>query len=137
MAVRAFLPQSSQAWVVDEAQGTPRPMRRIHPSGLYEAICPLDEQTATPTPYRLQVADDRGERVTMHDPYAFPTLLTDFDLHLLNEGTHWQSYHKLGAHVRTLNGVQGVNFTLWAPNATRVAIVGDFNGGDERRDPMR
>ena len=51
----------------------------------------------------------------MHDPYAFPPLLTEFDLHLLCEGRHWQSYEKLGAHPRTIDGVTGVNFAVWAP----------------------
>ena len=70
LAVRAFLPKSTQAWVVDEAHGAvERPMRRIHPAGLYEAICPLEENI-TPTPYRLLAADDRGRRTMMHDPYA-------------------------------------------------------------------
>lgn len=72
-----------------------------------------------------------------HDPYAFPPLLTDFDLHLLNEGTHWQSYHKLGAQIRTIGGVKGVNFTVWAPNATSVSLIGDFNHWDDRRHAMR
>ena len=136
VAVRAFFPQSERAWVVDEAEGEAHPMRRIHPSGLYEAIRPLGAEGATP-PYRLQVAFDRGERVTMHDPYAYSSSLTDFDLYLLGEGTHWQSYEKLGAQVRTIDGVKGVNFAVWAPNATSVSIVGDFNKWDERRHPMR
>ena len=57
----------------------------------------------------------------MHDPYAFPPMLTDYDLHLLGEGTHWQSYEQLGAHLRTVDGVTGVNFAVWAPNAESVA----------------
>ncbi len=73
----------------------------------------------------------------MHDPYAFPHLLTDYDFHLLNEGTHWQCYNKLGAQLRTIDGVEGVNFAVWAPNATGVALIGDFNGWDLRRHPMR
>jgi 1,4-alpha-glucan branching enzyme len=53
----------------------------------------------------------------MHDPYSFPPMLSDYDLHLLAEGTHWRSYERLGAHVRTIDGVTGVNFAVWAPNA--------------------
>ncbi|HJT34507.1 MAG TPA: 1,4-alpha-glucan branching protein GlgB [Pirellulales bacterium] len=135
-AVRAYLPHSSQAWVIDHPQAAPRPMRRIHPAGLFEAICPLND-AATMKPYLLQVADTSGNRATMHDPYAFPQLLTDYDLHLLSEGTHWRSYDKLGAQLRTINGVDGVNFAVWAPNATSVSIVGDFNSWDSRRHPMR
>ncbi len=137
MAVRAFFPQSQRAWVLDDAQGATHPMRRIHPSGLYEAICPLDAAGEKPA-YRLQVAFDRGERITMHDPYAYSSsLLSDFDLYLLGEGTHWQCYEKLGAQVRTVDGVAGVNFSLWAPNATSASVVGDFNKWDDRRHPMR
>ncbi len=137
LAVRAFLPQSTQAWVIDPAhEGTARPMRRIHPAGLYEAICPLADQRSTER-YQLQIADERGNRATMHDPYSFPQLLSEYDLFLLNEGTHWKSYEKLGAQLRTIDGVHGVNFAVWAPNATSVSLVGDFNEWDGRRHPMR
>ena len=137
LAVRAFLPHQSQAWVVDPRQAQPpRPMRKIHPAGFFEAICPCPE-TGASTPYMIQAADDGGRRVTMHDPYAFPQLLTDYDLHLLNEGRHWKLYDKLGAQMRSVDGVNGVNFAVWAPNATSVSVIGDFNGWDTRRHPMR
>ena len=137
LAVRAYLPHSTQAWVVDPTHGGPsRPMRRIHPGGLYEAICPLDAQHRAPR-YQLRIAEKGGNRITMHDPYSFPHFLTDYDLHLLNEGRHYRSYEKLGAHLRTIDGVEGVNFAVWAPNATSISIVGDFNGWDGRRHPMR
>ena len=63
-------------------------------------------------------------------------LLSDLDLHLLREGTHWQSYQKLGAHFRELNGQQGVNFAVWAPNATAVSVIGVFNNWDGNAHPM-
>ena len=137
LAVRAFLPQSAQAWVVDPAYGdTGRPMRRIHPAGLFEALCPVPEANGK-SRYVLRVADEGGRKMTMHDPYSFPHLLTDYDLHLLNEGRHWQCYNRLGAQLRTIDGVEGVNFAVWAPNATSVSVVGDFNNWDGRRHPMR
>ena len=136
LAVRAFLPHAKQAWVVDPRHMTTQPMRRIHPAGLFEAICPAPEAAAV-EPYMLRVTDQRGDQTTMHDPYAFPPLLTDYDLHLLGEGTHWQGYDKLGAQLRTVDGVAGVNFAVWAPNAEGVSVVGDFNGWDARRHPMR
>jgi len=136
VAVRAFLPNVPQAWVVEPGYGSPRPMRRIHPAGLFEALCPpLDADRSGQ--YQLQIADRDGKRSLMHDPYAFPPLLSDFDLYLLGEGTHWRSYEKLGAHVRTVNGITGVHFAVWAPNANNVAVVGDFNSWDGRRHPMR
>ena len=138
LAVRAYLPQSAQAWVVDPShQDQARPMRRIHPAGVFEAICPLPEQGDGKSRYLLRVADEGGKKVTMHDPYAFPHLLTDYDMHLLNEGRHWQMYNRLGAQMRTIDGVAGVNFAVWAPNATSVAVIGDFNAWDGRRHPMR
>ena len=137
LAVRAFLPHSAQAWVLDQAHTeAPRPMRRIHPAGLFEAICPLVENEGSKR-YLLQFADQHGQRATMHDPYAFPHLLSEYDLHLLNEGTHWRSYHKLGAQLRTIDGVEGVNFAVWAPNSAAVSVIGDFNQWDARRHPMR
>ena len=65
-----------------------------------------------------------------------PAMLTDFDLHLLGEGRHWKSYEKLGGQLHTIDGVAGVNFVVWAPNADAVSVVGDFNGWDGRRHPM-
>ncbi len=137
LAVRAFLPHSRQAWVVDTAhQRAERPMRRIHPAGLFEAICPAIDEGSPPR-YMIRVADEGGKRTTMHDPYAFPHLLTDYDFHLLNEGNHWQAYNRLGAQIRKIDDVEGVNFAVWAPNATSVSVIGDFNHWDGRRHPMR
>ena len=75
--------------------------------------------------------------VELDDPYRFPPVLTDFDLHLLGEGTHQRIYDKLGAHPMTLDGVDGVAFVVLAPNARGVSVVGDFNFWNRRRHPMR
>ncbi len=136
LAVRAYLPGSAQAWVLDASQGMPQPMRQIHPAGLYEAICPLTTSHDNRR-YQLRVADQKGAETVGHDPYAFPPLLTEFDLYLLGEGKHWTSYRKLGAQLRSVEGVQGVNFAVWAPNANGVSIIGDFNQWDARRHAMR
>jgi len=137
LAIRAFLPHSTQAWVVDPAhEDCARPMRRVHPAGLFEVLCPM-QNGQTPGRYLIRLAEEGGRRVTMHDPYAFPHLLSEFDLHLLNEGRHWRCYEKLGAQLRTADGVDGVNFAVWAPNANSVSVVGDFNAWDPRRHPMR
>ena len=150
VAVRAYLPEAQRAWVVDASQGTPRPMRRIHPAGLYEAVVEdrgarSEERSTNLTPrssqlapsYLLRVTYKSGETHTMHDPYAFPPMLSGYDLHLLSEGTHWRSYERLGAHRRTVDGVEGVNFAVWAPNAEGVAVVGSFNMWDRRSHAMR
>ena len=137
LAVRAMLPGSQQAWVVDLVHGSERPMRRIHPAGVFEALCPAEASPKAGKDYVLRVSDQRGERTTMHDPYAFPPMLTDYDLYLFGEGRHFRIYERLGAHSRSIDGVTGVNFAVWAPNASGVSVIGDFNGWDGRRHPMR
>jgi 1,4-alpha-glucan branching enzyme len=129
-AVRAFLPGAREAHLVPET-GTPIPMRRIHPAGFFEATAPVE---LGPGSYRLRVPEWGWE---MADPYAFPSTLSDFDLYLLAEGTDHHLYRKLGAHPCAIAGVPGVRFAVWAPNARRVSVVGDFNQWDGRRNPMR
>ena len=136
LAIRAFLPETQQVWVVDQAHLMPRPMRRLHPAGFYEAICPC-QSPHSPQKYQLRVADKNGYMTTIDDPYAFPTFFTDYDLYLLGQGRHYRSFDKLGAHQRVIEGVSGVNFAVWAPNACRVSVVGDFNQWDERRHALR
>ncbi len=138
LAVRAYLPDSKQVWLVDSKHGSSQPMRRIHPNGLFEAICAPEIHAPGQGPtYQFRAVNQAGEQTTMHDPYAFPPLLSEFDLHLLGEGRHWNSYEKLGAHVREVNGVVGVNFAVWAPNAESVSIIGKFNNWDRRPHAMR
>ena len=83
--------------------------------------------------YRLVV----DARAPVDDPYRFGFVLGELDLYLLAQGTHWRAWQVLGAHARTLEGVAGTTFAVWAPNARRVAVVGDFNGWDARVHPMR
>ncbi len=109
-------------------------MTRIHPDGLFEAVCPPDVTSSSD--YQLRVKDQRGQFTEMHDPYAFPTMFSDFDLHLIGEGQHLTSYERFGAQLRTVDGVTGVNFAVWAPNASGVSVVGDFNAWDGRTLPM-
>ena len=136
VAIRAYLPDCDRAWVIEPVHGNIRPMRRIHPAGLYEAVCPHIAE-GTRRQYQLRVADPSGQQTTMHDPYAFPPLLTEFDLYLFGEGKHWKAYDRLGGHIRTVDGVKGVNFSVWAPNASGVSVIGDFNGWDGRKHPLR
>jgi 1,4-alpha-glucan branching enzyme len=135
LSVRAYLPESEQVWLVDAEQNATRPMRRVHPAGFYEALCPLNSSQGAN--YRLRVASKSGEIIDMHDPYAVEPFLSDFDRFLFGEGRHWQLYNKMGAHAREIDGVRGVNFAVWAPNAQSVQIVGDFNGWDGRQHLMR
>ena len=90
-----------------------------------------------PPDYLLDCTDAQGRLHRRWDPYAFPPQLGDFDLHLFGEGRHWHAYRFLGAHPRLVNGVRGMLFAVWAPNAARVSVIGDFNGWDGRVHPMR
>jgi 1,4-alpha-glucan branching enzyme len=86
--------------------------------------------------YRLRI--DWGDAVQeTEDPYSFGPILSDVDLHLFAEGKHYKVNRALGAHVNTVGDVTGVRFAVWAPNAKRVSVVGDFNQWDGRRHPMR
>lgn len=87
--------------------------------------------------YQVQWVDRHNLAHTEYDPYCFAPLLGDIDMHLFAEGQHWSVYQHLGAHVRTVDGIDGILFATWAPNAERISVVGDFNDWDGRQHPMR
>jgi 1,4-alpha-glucan branching enzyme len=128
--VRVFLPQASRVFVIPE-KGREAPLQPLHEAGLFSG--PLPDVNVR---YRLR-ADYGGNIVELEDPYRFAPVLSDFDLYLLGEGTDMRFYDKLGAHPVVLDGVKGVLFSVFAPNAIRVSIVGDFNLWDGRRHAMR
>ncbi len=135
IAIRAFLPEASRAWVIRGKESSQSfRLERVHAGGFYEAIFLNETQIL---PYRLRVENAQGHSWEFEDPYRFPPVLSDFDLHLMGEGTHYKKYEKLGAHLWEIEGVRGVSFAVWAPNAKRVSVVGDFNHWDGRRHPMR
>jgi 1,4-alpha-glucan branching enzyme len=132
--IRAWLPYAARADVLPaDPAGSLVPMTRRHDAGLFEAIAP--ESTPIPT-YRLRVTEQDGTVVELHDPYAFPPILTDLELHLFTEGTFYKAYDRMGAHIHTVEGITGVHFAVWAPNAERVSVVGGFNRWDGRCHPM-
>ncbi len=126
--IRAWLPQAKEAAIVAADQVIP--MKRAPGAGLFTA-------KTESTNYRLRLTLHTGESVEMDDPYRFPTLLTPFELHLHGEGTNHESYRTLGAHPVTCEGVEGVRFSVWAPNAEVVSVTGDHNQWDRTRHPMR
>lgn len=128
--VRAFLPQASEVEVVVDGEAVP--MKKTHPQGFYVAAL-----KGQPRAYLLRLKMWNGEVLEREDTYRFPPLLTDFELHLHSEGTHFEAYNMLGAHVTEVNGVRGVRFAVWAPNAEVVSVIGDFNDWDSRVNPMR
>ncbi len=132
--VRALLPDARNVWVVEDATRAITLMKRRDPRGFWEAIFDGSRGRFS---YSYLVEWEDGTQAEMYDPYAFPSVLSDLDLHLLGEGRDLQLYRKLGAHPDTIDGVDGVRFAVWAPNAQRVSVVGDFNHWDGRRHPMR
>ncbi len=133
--IRAFLPGVAELRVVFKKPGRPASaMARIHEAGLFEAV--LSEQDGS-LPYHLEVTGADGSVRSLEDPYRFPSTLSGYDLYLIGEGRLYKEYEKLGAHPTTLEGVSGVLFAVWAPNARRVSVVGDFNGWDGRIHAMR
>ncbi len=132
LAVRTWQPQARAVSVKRGADLIP--MERVHPEGFFEAVLPGEAEFFR---YQLSITLLDGATYLAEDPYRFPPVLTEFDLHLFAEGTHFQLYDKLGAHPLVHDGVPGVAFAVWAPNALRVSVVGDFNQWDGRRHPMR
>jgi len=135
LAVRAFWPRAKAIAVTAPDGRDARAMTRLHPEGLFELVLPRTEREGFD--YRLHVTPGEGHAFTRDDPFRYGPVLTDFDLYLLAEGTHVRAYEKLGARPITHGIRRGVHFAVWAPNARRVSVVGDFNGWDGRVHPMR
>jgi 1,4-alpha-glucan branching enzyme len=136
--IRMFRPGAAQAWVLPQGASEPLAAQRLRPEGFFEALLPESyRDRPAPSSYRLRFRTGYGEAAEALDTYAFPFLLSEFDLHLMGEGRHYDTYEKLGAHLKTLEGVRGVHFAVWAPSALRVSVVGDFNRWDGRVSPMR
>src|SRR3990172_2106802 len=135
LAIRTFQPQAREVAVLPPTgDGDPRVMEMIHPDGVFEAL--FDDPTYV-FHYRLRITLHDGGVYEMEDPYRFPPVLSEDDLFLFNEGNHFKLYEKLGAQIVQVDGVGGVSFAVWAPNAERVSVVGNFNLWDGRRTPMR
>ncbi len=124
LSIRAFMPRASKAWVRLLDLDRKTEMTRIHQAGFFEAQFANQKK---PIPYRIIFGDSSGYVEEREDPYSYPTALSDYDLYLIGEGTHIRSYEKLGAHFVNRDGVEGVQFMVWAPNARSVCVVGNFN----------
>lgn len=129
--VRALYPGAEAIDILDPASGEVLARTyRIHAGGLFAASLPYSQN------YRLRIHWPDAEQQT-EDPYSFSLLLGELDLHLIGQGTHYDLGRTLGAVAMDIDGISGVRFSVWAPNAQRVSVVGDFNSWDGRRNPMR
>ncbi|KYF52934.1 glycogen-branching enzyme [Sorangium cellulosum] len=139
LVVRVFRPDASEITLLPDDPSLPKlRMKRVHPAGLFEARFPgVSYPKEGRFHYKLDLRYPDGNASVERDPYAMQPTLGDVDLHLLAEGKHWELYRVLGAHVREVDGVSGTAFAVWAPNARRVSVIGDFNCWDGRRNAMR
>lgn len=136
VVVRALIPGASRIEVHATHDRTRKPfvLNRLGNTDLFEAT---STQAAHVYAYDLVVTWPDGNRSSSRDPYSFWPTLGDTDLHLFNEGNHRRLYEVLGAQLTELDGVPGTAFGVWAPNARRISVVGEFNSWDGRRHPMR
>ncbi|ODS24495.1 1,4-alpha-glucan branching enzyme [Candidatus Endobugula sertula] len=131
--LRVLRHEAQQLCFIDHHQQT-QPLQCLDKIGLFEWFGPSKK---LPKHYQLTWIDRQQQQHTSIDPYSFKEQLSDFDLHLFNEGQHWHLYNVLGANETIIDGIEGILFATWAPNAEAVHVVGDFNQWDNRRHPMR
>ncbi|MFQ5659250.1 MAG: 1,4-alpha-glucan branching protein GlgB [Gammaproteobacteria bacterium] len=129
-AARSLLPRAKTARLA----GNGARMQRIAGSDVFEWCGPLN---SIPDRFRIIWRDEAGHEYDHYEPYCFPPQISDYDLHLFNEGKHQQAYRFLGARCTSVESIEGVLFAVWAPNAERVSVIGDFNHWDGRCHPMR
>ena len=133
LVIRALVPGATSLAVLDLAGASLATLENRSEDGFFEGLLP---DRPTRFPYRLRAENQHGTW-TLRDPYAFPPVLGSLDDHLLLEGTHRRLYERLGAHPMHHDNADGTHFAVWAPNASRVSVVGDFNAWDGRRHQMR
>jgi len=133
--VRVFRPDARAIEVVlDREPDNPIAAERIDKEGFF---CVTVPGAGSDIPYHLRIVKPDGSEEFTRDAYQYGPIMGDIDLHLFSEGQHWKIYEKLGAHLQAIGDATGVYFAVWAPNAQRVSVVGDFNHWDGRVNPMR
>ena len=133
--VRAFLPRASKVELLDSATGEALgELRMTHPEGVFELLL---AELKTPFAYVYRVHGWGPEPQLVEDPYRFACVLGELDLYLITEGTHLRLYEKLGAHVSVQDGVEGVDFAVWAPNARGDLYKFEIKSADGRLLPLK
>ncbi|MDB6125511.1 MAG: alpha,4-glucan:alpha,4-glucan 6-glycosyltransferase [Pedosphaera sp.] len=136
VVVRAFLPNAAKVEIepTHEKDKPKIQLKQLDKAGLYEGVATGVKHVYA---YDLIVTDYQGKSRRTRDAYSFLPTLGETDLYLFGKGDERRIYDKLGAQLRTIDGVHGTSFAVWAPNAQRISVVGDFNGWDGRYHPMR
>lgn len=136
ISIRVFRPDAREIAVCKRGKDTEPlgTMERIHDHGIFIILLPGQKEFFA---YTLTVTRHDNSRVVVIDPYCFLPVMSDHSRYLFNEGNHQKLYEDLGAHGRVIDGIRGTVFAVWAPNAKRVSVVGNFNGWDGRYHPMR
>ncbi|MFO7759997.1 MAG: 1,4-alpha-glucan branching protein GlgB [Thermodesulfobacteriota bacterium] len=131
VTVRVNIPFAQRVWLTEESNLS---MERVSGTDIFTWY---GEENQVPSHYRVRWIDDQGNEHIRHDPYSFLPQLADFDLYLFNQGKHWHTYRFMGSHLMQVEGITGFLFVVWAPNAGRVSVIGDFNRWDGRAHQMR
>ena len=122
--IKVLKPNSQKEWV----------LQKIHNEGFFEGEVDTENKWFR---YELDITLENGINYTTYDPYTFAPVIQNLDIHLFAQGTHYKIFEKLGANTMTIDGIAGVLFAVWAPNAARVSVIGSFNNYDGRRHAMR
>jgi 1,4-alpha-glucan branching enzyme len=134
IVVRTYYPDAKFIELIDVTTSTAFLMTKLCDEGIFEIVFPNRIKLFE---YKLKITDLGDHSFITHDPYSFWPVLSEFDIHLFSQGNHHRIFDKLGAHITTINNVSGTLFSVWAPCARRVSVIGSFNQWDGRRHQMR
>ena len=130
----AYRPCAKRMWVLDSKGETTYEMEPMEPEGFFGYV--IEKKSERLKKYRFRVEYGPDDVIEIDDPYAFPGMFGELDRYLFSEGNHYKIYEKLGAHPMKRDGVEGVQFAVWAPHACSVSVIGEFNMWDARLHKM-